>query len=133
MAYWRSRENSLCFRYGMKGQHLLPLCAQTGFSLEKPIELAEALGVYTWVSYIFKAYQLVLSRMVAVKVLSPALAAEPGFTASFQQEAYTLVRLNHPHSRLNAVNLCIGFWTKRTSKHRNPKRLNKSNFTGLQC
>ncbi len=48
-------------------------------------------------AYIFKAYQSVLSRMVAVKVLSPALAAEPGFSASFQQEAYTLARLNHPH------------------------------------
>ncbi len=35
----------------MKGQHLLPICAQTGFSLEKPIELAEAQDVYAWVSH----------------------------------------------------------------------------------
>ncbi len=39
----------------MKGQYLLPICAQTGFlaklALEKPIELAEAQDVYAWVSY----------------------------------------------------------------------------------
>ncbi len=50
-SYWRSRENPLGFRHGMKGQYLLPICAQTGFSLEKPIELAEAQDVYAWVSH----------------------------------------------------------------------------------
>ncbi len=30
--YWRSRENPLGFSYGMKGQNLLPICAQVGFS-----------------------------------------------------------------------------------------------------
>ncbi len=50
--YWRSRENSLGLSQGMKGQYLLPLCAQSGFSLEKPIELTEAQDVYTWVSHL---------------------------------------------------------------------------------
>ncbi len=64
--YWRSRENPLCFsapRSGlgdefssrMKGQNLLPICAQVGIlaklALEKPIELAEAQDVYAWVSH----------------------------------------------------------------------------------
>ena len=49
--YGRSRENPFVFNKGMKGQYLLPICAQTGFSLEKPIELTEALDVYVWVSH----------------------------------------------------------------------------------
>ncbi len=51
MRYWRSRKNPLGFSHGMKGQYLLPICAQAGFSLEKPIELAEAQDVYAWVSH----------------------------------------------------------------------------------
>ncbi len=57
--YWRSRENPLGFSHGMKGQNLLPLCTQVGFSQVKtflfhkrPIELAEAQDVYAWVSHL---------------------------------------------------------------------------------
>ncbi len=56
LIYWRSRENPLGFSHGMKGQHLLPICAQVGFSLEKPIELAEAQDVYAWVSHPYCRY-----------------------------------------------------------------------------
>ncbi len=61
--YWRSRENPLGFSHGMKGQNLLPTCAQVGFSLEKPIDLAEAQDVYAWVSHL--QAQRVRSRTMA--------------------------------------------------------------------
>ncbi len=43
---------ALGFSHGMKGQNLLPICTQVGFSQEKPIELAEAQDVYAWVSHL---------------------------------------------------------------------------------
>ncbi len=46
---------------------------------------------------VFKAYQPGLDRFVAVKVLSPSLAEEPGFTERFQREAHSAARLHHPH------------------------------------
>lgn len=48
-------------------------------------------------SHVYKAYQPALDRFVAVKVLSPALAEQPGFTARFQREARLVARLNHPN------------------------------------
>ncbi len=38
----------------------MPICAQVGFSLEKPIELAEAQDVYTWVSHA-ERYQIIIA------------------------------------------------------------------------
>jgi serine/threonine protein kinase/uncharacterized protein YraI len=46
---------------------------------------------------VFKAYQPGLDRFVAVKVLSPSLAEEAGFTERFQREAHSVARLHHPH------------------------------------
>lgn len=49
------------------------------------------------VAQVYKAFQSNLNRYVAIKVLSPLLVAEPGFTQSFQQEAQALAQLDHPH------------------------------------
>ncbi len=42
----------------MRGNNLLPICAQVGFlaklALEKPIEMADAQDVYAWVSHSHK-------------------------------------------------------------------------------
>src|SRR5262245_14029313 len=38
-----------------------------------------------------------LNRAVAVKVVSPQLAADPHFRERFDQEAVTLSQLNHPN------------------------------------
>ena len=46
---------------------------------------------------VYKAYQPSLDRYVAVKVLPPYLAHEPGFAARFQREARAIARLNHPN------------------------------------
>jgi serine/threonine protein kinase len=44
-----------------------------------------------------KAYQAGLDRYVAVKVLPPCNAREPGFLERFKQEARTVARLHHPN------------------------------------
>src|SRR3989304_4640885 len=59
-------------------------------------EIKEKIG-QGGMAQVFKAYQRGLDRFVAVKVLSPSLAEEPGFTERFQREALSVARLHHPH------------------------------------
>src|SRR5438552_9207473 len=47
---------------------------------------------------VYRAHQTSLDRVVALKVLSPKLAADPKYTDSFLREAKTAARLNHPNS-----------------------------------
>lgn len=46
---------------------------------------------------VYKAHDTVIDRHVAVKVLSPEVAAEPGFQERFRREAHTAARLTEPH------------------------------------
>jgi serine/threonine-protein kinase len=46
---------------------------------------------------VYRAHDTVIDRYVAVKVLSPELAAEPGFQERFRREAHTAARLTEPH------------------------------------
>ncbi len=46
---------------------------------------------------VYKARQISLDRMVAIKVLHPALARQPQFAERFVEEARTLARLAHPN------------------------------------
>ena len=46
---------------------------------------------------VFRAYQPRLERYIALKLIRPELAAEPGFAARFEQEAKLLARLTHPN------------------------------------
>jgi serine/threonine-protein kinase len=48
-------------------------------------------------AYVFKAYQTTLDRDVALKVLPPSLAEDPGFTERFQREALAIAKLHHPN------------------------------------
>jgi hypothetical protein len=59
-------------------------------------EIQEKIG-QGGMAQVFRAYQPGLDRFVAVKVLSPSLAEEPGFTERFQREAHSAARLHHPH------------------------------------
>lgn len=46
---------------------------------------------------VYRATHLALEREVAIKVLNPALNADPTFLLRFAREAKTVARLDHPH------------------------------------
>ncbi|MGE5836660.1 MAG: serine/threonine-protein kinase, partial [Acidobacteriota bacterium] len=46
---------------------------------------------------VYRATDTILKRSVAIKILAPALAADPGWLRRFEREAQTLAALNHPH------------------------------------
>jgi len=46
---------------------------------------------------VYEALDLRLDRVVALKVMHPHLAADPGFVARFEREAKSAARLAHPH------------------------------------
>lgn len=48
-------------------------------------------------AHVFAALDVALQRRVAIKVLHPALAGEPGFLRRFRAEAQAAAALNHPH------------------------------------
>jgi tRNA A-37 threonylcarbamoyl transferase component Bud32 len=60
------------------------------------LEVVEMIG-HGGMGVIFKARQPRLDRFVALKILPPHLAQQPGFTERFTREARALARLNHPN------------------------------------
>ena len=46
---------------------------------------------------VYRAYQPIIEREVALKVILPRLANEPSFIRSFEVEAQTVARLEHPY------------------------------------
>jgi serine/threonine-protein kinase len=57
-------------------------------------ELLEKLGQGS-MGMVYKARQLSMNRLVAIKVLHPRLAADPKYLERFTQEAHIAARLNH--------------------------------------
>ena len=60
------------------------------------LEILELLG-QGGMGAVYKARQRRLDRLVALKILPPAIARNPGFEERFVREARALARLNHPH------------------------------------
>ena len=58
------------------------------------LEILELLG-QGGMGAVYKARQPVLDRLVAVKILPPEVAEDPGFTERFTREARALAKLNH--------------------------------------
>lgn len=46
---------------------------------------------------VYKAHDTMMDRDVAIKVLPPEMATEPGYEERFRREAYTAARLSEPH------------------------------------
>jgi serine/threonine protein kinase len=46
---------------------------------------------------VYKARQIQLDRVVAIKIIPPGDAVSPGFIERFRREARSLAKLNHPH------------------------------------
>ena len=60
------------------------------------LEIFELLGK-GGMGAVYKARQPALDRLVALKILPPAVAADPAFAERFTREARALARINHPH------------------------------------
>src|SRR5262245_13776201 len=60
------------------------------------LEIIELLG-QGGMGAVYKARQVKLDRLVALKVLPPVVAEGQGFAERFAREARALARLNHPH------------------------------------
>ena len=60
------------------------------------LEILELIG-QGGMGFVFKARQPKLERLVALKILPQALAADPAFAERFSREARLLARLNHPN------------------------------------
>jgi eukaryotic-like serine/threonine-protein kinase len=67
-----------------------------GGTLGGRYRLGEVLGV-GGMAAVYLASDRVLERQVAVKVLSPPYAQNPGFVERFRREARTAARLSHPN------------------------------------
>jgi WD40 repeat protein len=63
----------------IKGYHLQELIGEGGFGV------------------VYKAYQPMLEREVAIKVILPIYANQPNFIRRFEAEAQLVARLEHPH------------------------------------
>jgi serine/threonine protein kinase len=74
----------------------LPPAADELAKLFPQLEILELLGK-GGMGAVYRARQPTLDRMVAVKILPPAVAADPTFAERFTREARALARLNHPH------------------------------------
>ena len=59
------------------------------------LEIVELLGA-GGMGVVYKARQVGLDRLVALKVLSPQLSSDPGFIARFNREAKAMAALSHP-------------------------------------
>ncbi len=71
----------------------MPLTAGTRLG---PYEIVSPLGA-GGMGEVYRATDTKLKRQVAIKILPPALAADPDRLARFQREAEVLAALNHPH------------------------------------
>ena len=60
------------------------------------LEILELLG-HGGMGAVYRARQINLDRIVALKVLSPRLGVDPSFAERFAREAKTLAKLNHPN------------------------------------
>ncbi len=77
------------------GPHPLPDSAKLAEYLPQ-LEILELLG-QGGMGAVYKARQPALDRVVALKILPPRAAADPGFAERFTREARTLAKLSHPN------------------------------------
>jgi serine/threonine protein kinase len=78
-----------------QGGRQIPLTPESIAPCFPQLQILEVLG-QGGMGTVFKARQLKLDRLVAVKIIRPETASDPAFAERFMREAKTLARLNHP-------------------------------------
>ena len=74
----------------------LEIAGSSGITMLGGFEILEKLG-QGGMGAVYKARQVSLDRIVALKVLKPSLTKDPEFIARFRQEALASAKLNHPN------------------------------------
>src|SRR5260221_11048586 len=82
-------------RAGSRGKDMTTT-DQTGRVLAGRYRIEAELGTGSS-ARVWRAFDLRLSRLVAVKLLHPGLAADEGFLRRFRPEAQTVAQVNHRH------------------------------------
>ncbi|HRF94121.1 MAG TPA: serine/threonine protein kinase, partial [Aggregatilineales bacterium] len=62
----------------------------------KTYELQERIGIGGF-GVVYRAYQKLIGREVAIKIILPEYANKPDFIRRFEVEAQLIARLEHPH------------------------------------
>jgi len=86
-------------RHSRKGPDGVAPTEQEGFEMRREIggyRIIEKIGAGT-MGTVYKAKQVSLDRVVAIKVLSPHRARNKEFVEQFLREARSVARLNHPN------------------------------------
>jgi capsular polysaccharide biosynthesis protein/predicted Ser/Thr protein kinase len=81
---------------GSRGSGFVPPPVADIAKLFPQLEILEFIGK-GGMGAVYKARQPALDRVVALKILPPAAAGDPGFAERFNREARALARLNHPN------------------------------------
>jgi len=79
-----------------EAEQFVPPALEDLADLFPQLELLELIG-RGGMGAVYKARQPELERLVALKILTPRSAHDPGFAERFMREARALARLNHPH------------------------------------
>ncbi len=82
--------------YSPAGPGFVPPALEVLQSAFPQLEILELLGK-GGMGAVYKARQLHLDRLVAVKILSPDVSQDPAFAERFTREARTLAKLSHPN------------------------------------
>jgi len=81
---------------GPSASGFVPLPAEQIARLFPQLQVLELIGM-GGMGAVYKARQPALDRFVALKILPPSAAGDPGFAERFNREARALARLNHPN------------------------------------
>jgi serine/threonine-protein kinase len=91
--YQTAREFAVVAREALAAATTAVPADETEFGRYRLFELLGAGGMGS----VYRAHDTLLGRDVAVKVLRPELATEPGYQERFRREAYAAGRLANPH------------------------------------
>src|SRR5215207_9268983 len=93
---WESRDRPFHRTYNKRHRYEgEPVMQDLSSQIIKGYQLRDRLGAGGF-GAVYKAYQTVVERDVAIKIILPGLANQPDFIRRFETEAQVIARLEHP-------------------------------------